>query len=115
MNKGSWIPVPAINETGLRIQKPTYFHNNFRQGNDIIHAATGYSMDGVFGTKDEDYFFRVKWCVANQTPHFGPMDLFFYDPKDAEQYLGRAFSERTHVAFQAKLASKFGKKGINHR
>lgn len=79
---------------------------NTTQGTRLIHAVTGYSMNGIMGTRDENDYFRVKYAVANMIPYTGPVDLFYYSPEEAEEHLCIHIRESTKRDFYAKRANQ---------
>ena len=77
-------------------------HSVTTQGSTIVHAETGDFMGCVFGTSDEDYLFRLKYCVGDTEPYYEPVDLFYYSPEEAEQHLFMKISNDTKERFRER-------------
>lgn len=97
------INVLTIKENGR--SKAVSAYSKTHQGERLVHAADGYHMNGVIGTKDEDYFFRVKYCVGNtqNSPSYEPIDLFYFSPEEAEKHLCIKISDKTKALFKERM------------
>jgi hypothetical protein len=76
-----------------------YFFSKTGQGSQIINAVTGNPMGGIIGTRDEDYYFRVKYANGNFYPRYEPIDLFYYSVEEAEEHFQTKFSDETKQRF----------------
>jgi hypothetical protein len=87
-----------------QVPLPMAIYGNSRQGSRIIHAKTGFPMEGIFGTYDEDRFFRMMYSVGDQRPHYNePVILFYFSPQEAEQHLKMRISNETKNRFEQKF------------
>lgn len=98
------INVIMVKETG-RKPRAVSTYSKTHQGERLVHAADGFNMNGIIGTKDEDYFFRVKYCVGDtpNSPSYEPIDLFYYSPEEAEAHLCIKISEKTKALYRQRL------------
>jgi hypothetical protein len=91
-----------VKENGKK--KLVSVYSKTHQGERLVHASEGRHMDGIIGTKDEDFFFRVKYCVGDtiNSPSYEPIDLFYYSPEEAEEHLCIKISEKTKALFRER-------------
>lgn len=98
------INIIDIKENGKK--KIVTVYSKTHQGERLVHAAHGFYMNGIIGTKDEDFFFRLKYCVGDtlNSPYYEPVDLFYYSPEEAEKHLCIKISDKTKALFNDRIS-----------
>ena len=86
--------------------EPAVVYYTDRPGVRMVNAKTGYLMDGVFGSKDEDQFYTVQYATGKQIPYHTPLKLTFTDPYEYGELFNERLSKKTLDAWEGKFTQQ---------
>lgn len=72
-------------------------------GSYMVNAKSGYLIDGIFGSRDENNFYVVQIATGKTVPYHTPIKLVFDTPTEFEELFHTKLSERTHDLWNQKM------------